>query len=68
MVAERLRLCELTNAGRKVARPLMADYPVGGPEPVAKLAAAAGVSPPTVIRRHGGRHRGPAGRRDGGPR
>lgn len=28
----------------------MADYPVGGLEPVAKLAGAAGVSPPTVVR------------------
>ena len=51
-VAERLRLRlgELTHAERKVARALMADYPVGGLDPVAKLAAAAGVSPPTVIR------------------
>ena len=49
-VAERLRLGELTRAERKVARALMADYPVGGLEPVARLAAAAGVSPPTVIR------------------
>jgi DNA-binding MurR/RpiR family transcriptional regulator len=51
-VAERLRLRlgELTHAERKVARALMADYPVGGLEPVAKLAAAAGVSPPTVVR------------------
>ena len=51
-VAERLRLRlgELTEAERKVARALMADYPVGGLEPVAKLAAAAGVSPPTVVR------------------
>jgi DNA-binding MurR/RpiR family transcriptional regulator len=51
-VAERLRLRlgELTHSERKVARALMADYPVGGLEPVAKLAAAAGVSPPTVIR------------------
>lgn len=31
-------------------RTLMANYPVGGLEPVAKLAAAAGVSPPTVVR------------------
>ena len=51
-VAERLRLrlSELTHAERKVARTLMADYPVGGLDPVAKLAAAAGVSPPTVVR------------------
>jgi DNA-binding MurR/RpiR family transcriptional regulator len=51
-VAERLRLRlgELTHAERKVARALMADYPVAGLDPVAKLAAAAGVSPPTVVR------------------
>jgi DNA-binding MurR/RpiR family transcriptional regulator len=51
-VAERLRLRmgELTHAERKVARILMADYPVAGLDAVAKLAAAAGVSPPTVVR------------------
>ena len=51
-VAERLRLRlgELTHAERKVARALMSDYPVAGLEPVAKLASAAGVSPPTVVR------------------
>jgi DNA-binding MurR/RpiR family transcriptional regulator len=51
-VAERLRLRlgGLTQGERKVARALMADYPVGGLEPVARLAAAAGVSPPTVVR------------------
>jgi DNA-binding MurR/RpiR family transcriptional regulator len=51
-VAERLRLQlrELTPAERKVARALMADYPVGGIEPIARLAAAAGVSAPTVVR------------------
>ena len=51
-VAERigLRLAELTPAERKVVRTLMAEYPVLGLEPVAKLAAAAGVSAPTVIR------------------
>jgi DNA-binding MurR/RpiR family transcriptional regulator len=51
-VAERLqlRLAELTPAERKVARALMAEYPVRGLEPVAKLAAAAGVSAPTVVR------------------
>jgi len=51
-VAERLqvRVAELTPAERKVARALMAEYPVRGLEPVAKLAAAAGVSAPTVIR------------------
>jgi DNA-binding MurR/RpiR family transcriptional regulator len=51
-VAERLRLRlgELTLAERKVARALMSGYPVAGLEPVARLAAAAGVSPPTVVR------------------
>jgi DNA-binding MurR/RpiR family transcriptional regulator len=51
-VAERLRLRlgELTPAERKVAHALMADYPIAGLEPVAKLATAAGVSAPTVIR------------------
>jgi DNA-binding MurR/RpiR family transcriptional regulator len=51
-VAERLRLrqAELTQAERRVARALMADYPVAGLGPVAKLAAAAGVSAPTVVR------------------
>src|SRR5258708_20674828 len=51
-VAERLqlKLAELTQAERKVARALMAEYPVRGLQPVAKLAAAAGVSAPTVIR------------------
>lgn len=51
-VAERLRLRlgELTPAERKVARALMADYPVGGLEPIARLSAAAGVSAPTVVR------------------
>jgi DNA-binding MurR/RpiR family transcriptional regulator len=51
-VAERLRLRmgELTHAERKVARVLMADYPVAGLDAVAKLAAAAGVSAPTVVR------------------
>ena len=51
-VAERLRLRlpELTTAERKVARVIMADYPVAGLEPVARLAAAAGVRAPTVVR------------------
>jgi len=51
-VAERLRsqTGTLTPAERRVARTLLADYPVGGLEPVAKLAAAAGVSAPTVLR------------------
>ena len=51
-VAERLQLLrdELTPAERRVVRALMADYPVAGLGPVAKLAAAAGVSAPTVVR------------------
>ncbi|HXL17503.1 MAG TPA: MurR/RpiR family transcriptional regulator [Streptosporangiaceae bacterium] len=51
-VAERLqlKLAELTPAERKVARALMAEYPVRGLQPVAKLAATAGVSAPTVVR------------------
>jgi len=51
-VAERLhlKLAELTPSERKVARALMAEYPVLGLEPVAKLATVAGVSAPTVIR------------------
>jgi DNA-binding MurR/RpiR family transcriptional regulator len=49
-VAERLAVAGLTPAERKVARVLLADYPVRGLEPVAKLAAEAGVSAPTVIR------------------
>jgi DNA-binding MurR/RpiR family transcriptional regulator len=51
-VAERLqlRIGELTPAERKVARVLLADYPVRGLEPIAKLAADAGVSAPTVVR------------------
>jgi DNA-binding MurR/RpiR family transcriptional regulator len=51
-VAERLqlRLAELTPAERKVARALLAEYPVRGLQPIAKLAAAAGVSAPTVVR------------------
>ena len=51
-VAERLRLRlgELTPAERKVARALMADYPVAGLDPIARLSAASGVSAPTVVR------------------
>ena len=45
-VAERLAVAGLTPAERKVARVLLADYPVRGLEPVAKLAAEAGVSRP----------------------
>lgn len=51
-VAERLqlRIADLTPAERKVARVLLAQYPVRGLEPIAKLAAHAGVSAPTVVR------------------
>jgi DNA-binding MurR/RpiR family transcriptional regulator len=51
-VAERLQLqlATLTPAERKVARTLMADYPVGGLVPIARLSAAAAVSAPTVVR------------------
>lgn len=51
-VAERLRsqLASLTPAERKVARRLLAEYPIGGLEPVARLAGASGVSAPTVLR------------------
>jgi DNA-binding MurR/RpiR family transcriptional regulator len=51
-VAERLQLQlgTLTPAMRKVARTLMADYPVAGLVPIARLSAAAGVSAPTVVR------------------
>ncbi len=49
-VAERLQVAHLTPAERKIVRVLLADYPVRGLEPVAKLAADAGVSAPTVLR------------------
>lgn len=51
-VAERLhlRLADLPPAERKVARVLMAGYPVRGLQPIARLAAEAGVSAPTVVR------------------
>jgi DNA-binding MurR/RpiR family transcriptional regulator len=49
-VAERVQVAQLTPAERKVVRVLLADYPVRGLEPVAKLAADAGVSAPTVLR------------------
>jgi DNA-binding MurR/RpiR family transcriptional regulator len=51
-VAERLRsrIAALTPAERRAARALLAGYPVRGLEPVAKLAAASGVSAPTVLR------------------
>ena len=49
-VAERVQVAKLTPAERKIVRILLADYPVRGLEPVAKLAADAGVSAPTVLR------------------
>jgi DNA-binding MurR/RpiR family transcriptional regulator len=51
-VAERLRsqTGAFTPAERRVARRILADYPVAGLEPVAKLAAASDVSAPTVLR------------------
>jgi DNA-binding MurR/RpiR family transcriptional regulator len=51
-VAERLqlRLGQLTPAERKVARALMADYPVAGLVPIARLSAISEVSAPTVVR------------------
>jgi DNA-binding MurR/RpiR family transcriptional regulator len=51
-VAERLRslVSQLPPAERRVARTILADYPVAGLEPVARVAAASGVSAPTVLR------------------
>ena len=49
-VAERVQVAHLTPAERKVVRVLLADYPVRGLAPVARLAADAGVSAPTVLR------------------
>jgi DNA-binding MurR/RpiR family transcriptional regulator len=43
-------LAALTVGERKVARALLANYPVAGLETVAQLASRARVSPPTVIR------------------
>lgn len=51
-VAERLRaqLADLTPSDRKVARVLLAEYPLAGLDSAARLAARAGVSAPTVVR------------------
>lgn len=51
-VADQIRcaLDRLTPGERKVARALLASYPMSGLGTVAQLAEAAGVSPPTVIR------------------
>ena len=51
-VAEGVRavLGDFSASERKVARSLLAAYPVAGLETVAQLAERAGVSPPTVVR------------------
>jgi DNA-binding MurR/RpiR family transcriptional regulator len=46
----RHRLGSLSPAERKLARVLMASYPIAGLESVARFAERAGVSPPTVTR------------------
>ena len=46
----RLRAGELSPAERKLARALLASYPIAGLESLARLAERAGVSPPTVTR------------------
>jgi DNA-binding MurR/RpiR family transcriptional regulator len=44
------RLATLSSAERKLARVLLASYPIAGLESVARFAERAGVSPPTVTR------------------
>ena len=46
----RLRLDSLSPAERRLARVLLASYPIAGLESVARFAERAGVSPPTVTR------------------
>src|SRR5258708_13300925 len=46
----RQRLASLSPAERKLARVLLASYPIAGLESVARFAEGAGVSPPTVTR------------------
>jgi DNA-binding MurR/RpiR family transcriptional regulator len=46
----RQRTAALSPAERKLARVLLASYPIAGLESVARLAERAGVSPPTVTR------------------
>jgi DNA-binding MurR/RpiR family transcriptional regulator len=46
----RHRLADLSPAERKLARVLLASYPIAGLESVARFAERAGVSPPTVTR------------------
>jgi DNA-binding MurR/RpiR family transcriptional regulator len=48
--ALRRRRAELTPAEIRVAQALLADYPAAGLRPIARLAEAANVSPPTVLR------------------
>jgi len=48
--AVRERLDSLSPAERKLARVLLASYPIAGLESVARFAERAGVSPPTVTR------------------
>ncbi|WP_202345138.1 MurR/RpiR family transcriptional regulator [Leucobacter chromiireducens] len=48
--ALKLSLDVMSPSEKKVARALIADYPVAGLEPVAKLADRASVSAPTVLR------------------
>ena len=43
-------LSQLTNAEKKAARAMLAEYPVVGLSPVAEFAKAAGTSAPTVLR------------------
>jgi DNA-binding MurR/RpiR family transcriptional regulator len=51
-VAEEIRgrMPSLTTSERRVARALLAAYPIAGLEPLSKLVARAGVSPPTALR------------------
>src|SRR5258708_6974722 len=46
----RQRQTSLSTAERKLARVLLASYPIAGLESVARFAERAGVSPPTVTR------------------
>src|ERR1700746_331058 len=46
----RHRLDSLSPAERRLARVLLASYPIAGLESVARFAERAGVSPPTVTR------------------
>jgi DNA-binding MurR/RpiR family transcriptional regulator len=48
--ALRRRRRELTPAEIRVAQTLLGDYPAAGLQPIARLAAEANVSPPTVLR------------------